>query len=203
MPRIYSIRPTWSLKGRRSQGLRGFTGKPFHPPLTDFPIVCYTLAAVFDLISYFSDATDPKAHDFFVAATFVMVAGFHREPRRRTHRIHGLVEGDPSRPQERADRQGQAHAGLAHDQLARDGDADRDRHHAHRHHPACLRLRAGTDELVSWLVLSLLAGALVTFGAAYGGTLVFEYGFNVENVEEVWKESEEDHVRLPRGGSSS
>ena len=48
----------------------------------------------------------------------------------------------------------------------------------------------------------LLAGALVTFGAAYGGTLVFEYGFNVENVEEVWKESEEDHVRLPRGGSS-
>ena len=45
--------------------------------------------------------------------------------------------------------------------------------------------------------------ALVTFGAAYGGTLVFEYGFNVENVEEVWKESEEDHVRLPRGGSSS
>ncbi len=55
----------------------------------------------------------------------------------------------------------------------------------------------------SWLVLSLLAAALVTFGAAYGGTLVFEYGFNVENVEEVWKESEEDHVRLPRGGSSS
>jgi uncharacterized membrane protein len=53
-----------------------------------------------------------------------------------------------------------------------------------------------------WLVLSLLAAALVTFGAGYGGTLVFEYGFNVENVEEVWNESEEDHVRLPRGGSS-
>ena len=46
-------------------------------------------------------------------------------------------------------------------------------------------------------------GPFVLFGAAYGGTLVFEYGFNVENVEEVWKESEEDHVRLPRGGSSS
>ncbi len=63
MPRIYSIRPTLSLKGRRFQGLRGFTGKPFHPPLTDFPIVCYTLAAVFDLISYFSqgygDLKDP------------------------------------------------------------------------------------------------------------------------------------------------
>ena len=76
MPRIYSIRPTWSLKGRRFQGVRGFTGKPFHPPLTDFPIVCYSLAAIFDLISFFSDDMDPKAHDFFAAATFVMVAGF-------------------------------------------------------------------------------------------------------------------------------
>ena len=56
---------------------------------------------------------------------------------------------------------------------------------------------------LSWLVLSLIGAGLVLFGAAYGGTLVFEYGFNVENVEEVWKESEEDHVRLPRGGSSS
>ena len=56
---------------------------------------------------------------------------------------------------------------------------------------------------LSWLVLSLIGAGLVVFGAAYGGTLVFEYGFNVENVEEVWKESEEDHVRLPRGGSSS
>jgi len=31
---------------------------------------------------------------------------------------------------------------------------------------------------------------------------VFEYGFNVENVGEVWEESEQDHVRLPRGGGS-
>jgi uncharacterized membrane protein len=57
--------------------------------------------------------------------------------------------------------------------------------------------------LAVWLVLSVISAGLVLFGAAYGGTLVFEYGFNVENVEEVWKESEEDHVRLPRGGSSS
>ena len=76
MPRIYSIRPTLSLKGRRFQGLRGFTGKPFHPPLTDFPVVCYVLAAVFDVISYIAPADDAKAHDFFAAATFVMVAGY-------------------------------------------------------------------------------------------------------------------------------
>jgi uncharacterized membrane protein len=64
---------------------------------------------------------------------------------------------------------------------------------------------SGFDEgqtQASWLVLSLLGGGLVIFGAAYGGTLVFEYGFNVENVSEVWEESEQDHVRMPRGGSS-
>ncbi|HET9671275.1 MAG TPA: hypothetical protein VFQ40_00330, partial [Actinomycetota bacterium] len=49
-----------------------------------------------------------------------------------------------------------------------------------------------------WLVLSLLSAGGVLFGAAYGGTLVFEYGFNVENVAEVWEESEQDHVRAPR-----
>jgi uncharacterized membrane protein len=51
---------------------------------------------------------------------------------------------------------------------------------------------------VAWLVLSCLAAALVLFGAAYGGTLVFEYGFNVENIDEVWNESEQDHVRPER-----
>ena len=50
--------------------------------------------------------------------------------------------------------------------------------------------------------LSLIAAGGVLFGAAYGGTLVFEYGFNVENVGEVWNESEQDRVRPPRGGSS-
>ena len=56
---------------------------------------------------------------------------------------------------------------------------------------------------LAWLVLSLLAAALVPFGAAYGGTLVFEYGFNVENVDEVWNESEDDHVRPDRRNRSA
>ncbi len=51
---------------------------------------------------------------------------------------------------------------------------------------------------LAWLVLSCLAALLVMFGAAYGGTLVFEYGFNVENVDEVWNVSEDDHVRPER-----
>ena len=43
-------------------------------------------------------------------------------------------------------------------------------------------------------ILSILAGALVSFGAAYGGTLVYEYQFNVEDMKNstVWDETEVD-----------
>jgi uncharacterized membrane protein len=202
MARLFSIRPTWSLKGRRFQGLRGFTGKPFHPPLTDFPIVCYALAAVFDLISYFSDVSDPKAHDFFVAATFVMVAGFIVSLGAALTGFMDWWKGIPR------DRKSGPIGKAKHTQVWRT---------INWHAAVMLTVTAITliDVILrvsdfergqtsgAWLVLSVLAGALVTYGAAYGGTLVFEYGFNVENVEEVWMESEEDQVRLPRGGSSS
>lgn len=214
MARLFSIRPTWSLKGRRSQGLRGFTGKPFHPPLTDFPIVCYTLAAVFDLISFFSESyvtqgidsglvgVGGRARDFFVAATFVMVAGFIVSLGAALTGFMDWWKGIPR------DRKSGPIGKAKHTQVWRT---------INWHATVMLTVTAITliDVILrvsdfqrgqtsgAWLVLSLLAAALVLFGAAYGGTLVFEYGFNVENVEEVWKESEEDHVRLPRGGSSS
>jgi uncharacterized membrane protein len=52
MAKLFSIRPPLSFRGRKFKGLRGWSGKPLHPPLTDFPIVAYVLAAVFDVISY-------------------------------------------------------------------------------------------------------------------------------------------------------
>jgi uncharacterized membrane protein len=191
MPRIYSIRPTWSLKGRRFQGVRGFTGKPFHPPLTDFPIVCYALAAAFDLISSFSSSSDPKARDFFVAATFVMVAGFIVSLGAALTGFMDWWKGIPR------DRKSGPIGKAKHTQVWRT---------INWHATVMLTVTAITliDIILrvsdfeqgqtqgSWLVLSLVAAALVAFGAAYGGTLVFEYGFNVENVEEVWKESEVD-----------
>ena len=197
MPKLYSIRPTLSLKGRRFRGLRGFTGKPFHPPLTDFPIVCYTLAAVFDLISYVSSGDDPKAHDFFAAATFVMVAGFIVG---LGAAITGFFDWWKGIPRDR-----------------RSGPIGRAKHtqvwRTINWHATVMvtvtvitlvdlllripNFEEGQTQL-AWLVLSVLAAALVLFGAAYGGTLVFEYGFNVENVDEVWTETDEDHVRGER-----
>jgi uncharacterized membrane protein len=44
------------------------------------------------------------------------------------------------------------------------------------------------------LVLSIVVAALVSLGAAFGGTLVYDYGFNVETAGDspVWHESETD-----------
>ena len=76
MPRIYSIRPTMSLKGRRFQGCGGSpASRSIRPSPTSRSSATHS-PAVFDLISYFAPADDAKAHDFFAAATFVMVAGF-------------------------------------------------------------------------------------------------------------------------------
>jgi uncharacterized membrane protein len=215
MPRIYSIRPTLSLKGRRFQGLRGFTGKPFHPPLTDFPIVCYTLAAVFDLISFFSQgygdlrgsgavgiSAGGRARDFFVAATFVMVAGFIVSLGAALTGFMDWWKGIPR------DRKSGPIGKAKHTQVWRT---------INWHATVMLTVTALTivdlllripnfeegQTQVAWLILSLLAAALVLFGAAYGGTLVFEYGFNVENVDEVWKESEVDHFPGDKPGSTT
>ena len=49
--RKFSVRPVLTIKGRTFKGFRGWSGKPLHPPLTDFPIAAYVLAAVFDVVS--------------------------------------------------------------------------------------------------------------------------------------------------------
>ena len=41
----FSIRPTLTLKGRTFKGLRGWSGKPLHPPLTDIPIIVAVLVS--------------------------------------------------------------------------------------------------------------------------------------------------------------
>src|SRR5260221_10693946 len=73
--RKFSVRPTLTLKGRTFKGLRGWSGKPLHPPLTDFPIVAYVLAAVFDVISVVGGDEHTWAHEFWHAATYAFLAG--------------------------------------------------------------------------------------------------------------------------------
>src|SRR5207248_5172468 len=75
MRRKFSIRPAVTVRGRQFKGLRGWAGKPFHPPLTDIPVAAYVLAAVFDVISRVAGDGSGNGRQFFVSATHVMIAG--------------------------------------------------------------------------------------------------------------------------------
>jgi uncharacterized membrane protein len=191
--RWYSIRPALTLRGRKFRGIRGWAGKPTHPPLTDFPIVCYVLTAAFDLIAFVTNDRQLE-RDFFRAATFVMVAGllvsFAAAITGFWDWWKGLERDRSSGPIGRA----------KHTQMWRT---------ANWHMTVMLTVTAivivdvvlrisGWDELITVpiLVLSLLAGGLVALGAAYGGAMVFDYQFNVESLKgsTVWDETEEDQL---------
>jgi uncharacterized membrane protein len=73
--RKFSIRPTLTLKGRTFKGVRGWSGKPLHPPLTDIPIAAYILAAGFDVLSAIGAQEHAWARELWRAATFTFIAG--------------------------------------------------------------------------------------------------------------------------------
>jgi uncharacterized membrane protein len=194
MTRLFSIKPSLTLKGREFRGLRGWAGKPLHPPLTDFPIACYALAAVFDVISYFC-ANRSLARDFFVAATYVIVAG-------AIVSLGTAVTGfwDWWKGMERQPSTG--FPGKAkHTQVWRT---------ANWHMTVMLTVTGIViaDIVIRFLqfddgyakfftmTLSVLAGALVSYGAGYGGSLVYDYQFNVESLDgsTAWNETETDQM---------
>ena len=72
--RHFSFRPALTLRSRAFKGLRGFAGKPFHPPLTDVPVGAYMLVAAFDVISV-AGKGNVWARDFYRAGTFALVGG--------------------------------------------------------------------------------------------------------------------------------
>jgi uncharacterized membrane protein len=69
--RHFTVGPPLTLKGRKLKGLRGYAGKPFHPPLTDVPVTAYLFAAVFDVLSVELHSGHPAvAGELFHAATW-------------------------------------------------------------------------------------------------------------------------------------
>ena len=198
MPRLFSIKPTLTLRGRTFNGIRGWSGKPAHPPLTDFPIVCYVLAAVFDVVSFIGakgDSAGAVAHDFSRAATFVIVAGAIVSLGTATTGFWDWWKGLPR------DKSTGVIGKAQHTQVWRT---------ANWHMSVMLTVTAivvadivvrfaqfddGSTEAVV-MVLSILAAGLVALGAAYGGALVFEYQFNVEPLKgsTAWNETEDDQL---------
>ena len=181
--RRFSVRPVLTLRGRTFKGLRGWSGKPLHPPLTDFPIAAYVLAAAFDVISVIGGSDRGWARDFWRAGTYVFIGGAAVSV---LAALTGLVDWwRSSEPGTQARRTINTHAlimvvatvlALA-DIVWRLAEYD---------------ARDATP--VGLAVLSVVVAALVSVGATFGGSLVFDYGFNVETAGDhpVWRWSEED-----------
>jgi uncharacterized membrane protein len=199
MARLFSIKPGITLKGRKFKGIRGWAGKPTHPPLTDIPIAAYVLAAAFDLVSFImwkvKGADSTIASDAFIAATWVIVSGgivslgaaftgfFDWWKGLDRDRTKGPI-GKASHTQVWRTVNWHATVMLTVtaivivDIVVRLGQYDK--HYA----------------TLPTTILSVLAGILVTYGATYGGSLVFDYQFNVEGLKgsTAWDEGEEDQL---------
>jgi len=179
MARRFAFRPALTLRGRKFMGLRGFTGKPLHPPLTDIPIGAYMLAAVGDLGSFlWSDAS--WSQDLYHAAGWVLIAGAVVSLGAALTGWMDWLKSVPKGTQAR--RTVNAHAWtmltvtaiVLIDIAVRLGSWD----------------DASTPILV--LILTLVVAGLTFLGATIGGTLVFDYGFNVVTAGDspVWHRSE-------------
>lgn len=201
MAKLFSIKPSLTLKGRKFKGLRGWAGKPFHPPLTDIPIAAYILGATFDVLSWLTKPDvgpgttmthagmdDPLmmrtelSYDLWRAATFVFIAGLIVSV---PTAITGLWDWWKSTPK--------------HTQAWRTANW----HMAVMGTTTALVLldviwRVVIDDQLSTppllALLSVVIAGMVSFGALYGGALVYEMGFNVETASDspVWHGSETD-----------
>jgi uncharacterized membrane protein len=196
VPKRFSIKPAMTIKGRQFKGLRGFAGKPFHPPLTDIPVAAYFLAMIFDLLSYIAARKGGDvgsiSRDFFISATHVLIAG-------------GIV----SLPT--------ALTGFW-DWWKSTEPGSQARRTANWHMTVMLtvtalvivdiivRLGQWQDSLakgpsLGLTILTVVIGSLVSYGALYGGSLVYEYEFNVEQDNGyAWEQSETDRLPGTREG---
>ena len=180
--RHFSFRPSLTIRGRKFKGLRGWSGKPLPPPLTDIPVGAYVLAAVFDVISIIGQ-NESWARDFYRAGTFTLIVGASVSTLTILTGFADWLRSTETGTQAR--RAANAHAGtmitvtvfvladIAVRVFARPDD-----HYTH----------------VVALVLSLGAGLLTVIGGTLGGTLVYDYGFNIETAADspVWHPSEHD-----------
>src|SRR3954447_7037035 len=182
--RRFSFGPALSMRGRKNKGLRGLAGKPFHPPLTDVPITAYLFAAVFDVLSAaLHNSHHELGRQLYVAGTWTLLGGAGVS---LLAALTGWADWHrSSQPGTQARRTINAHAltmitvtVIVLVDLAIRGLGQQDR----------LYTSPGV------MVLSVIAALLVSVGATLGGSLVYDYGFNVETSGDhpVWHQNEVD-----------
>jgi uncharacterized membrane protein len=181
--RKLSVRPVLTLRGRAFKGLRGWAGKPLHPPLTDIPIGAYVLAAAFDVISLIGGTDHSWAREFFHAGTYLFIGG-------AAVSVLAAITG-------------------AFDWWKSSEPGTQARRTINTHATAMITVTVLALTDIAWRLndyhtsastggglaaLSIAIAVLVAVGATYGGSLVFDYGFNVETAGDhpVWHKSEDD-----------
>ena len=180
--RHFSFRPSLELRGRSFKGLRGWAGKPLHPPLTDVPVGAYLLAGAFDVISAIGH-DEAWARDFYRAASFALIGGAGVSVLAALTGFWDWLRSTERGTQARRSVNAHAWTMLTVTVLVLVGIA--------------VRLFAFWDEGSTpgvALAFTLAAALLTVLGGTLGGSLVFDYGFNVETAGDhpVWHRSETD-----------
>jgi len=181
--RRFSVRPPLTMKGRTFKGLRGWSGKPLHPPLTDLPIAAYVLAAAFDVISAIAGKDHTWARELWHAGAYLFVGGAAVSVLAALTGRWDAWKSSEAGTQARRTINTHATIMITVTVLALVDIA--------------WRLRDYNTEAVTPVgiaVLSVAIGLLVSVGATFGGSLVYDYGFNVETAGDhpVWHKSDTD-----------
>jgi uncharacterized membrane protein len=173
------------LRGRKFKGLRGFAGKPFHPPLTDVTVGAYVIGPVLLIIAFlFKDSS--WAEDAQKAGAWVLLIGGISSV---ATALTGFADWLNTQKGTQVRRMVNAHAwtmilltvivlfSLWYIFLAEDGE--------YFSEPTALTA-----------ILSLVIAGLVTIGGTMGGSLVYDWGFNIETATDhpVWHPSERDVI---------
>jgi uncharacterized membrane protein len=181
--RKFSVRPTLTLKGRKFKGLRGWSGKPLHPPLTDVPITAYILAAGFDVISAIAGKSHGWARELWHVGTYTFIAGAAVSVFAALTGLWDAWKSSEAGTQARRTINTHATIMITVTVLALVDIVWRlNDYHTKLVTPAPIA------------VLSVIIAVLVSVGSTFGGSLVYEYGFNVETAGDhpVWHKSEQD-----------
>ena len=182
--RRFSFQPALEVRGRKFKGLRGLAGKPFHPPLTDVTVGAYTIGPILLMIAFFFRDSS-WAGDAQKAGNWVLLIGAISSV---ATALTGYADWLNTQKGTQVRRMVNAHAwtmivlsavvvfDLWYVFLG-DGDAYME--------PSGLTL-----------ILALVVLALVTIGGTIGGSLTYDWGFNVETAKDhpVWHPSETDII---------
>lgn len=164
----FALGSTFSLRDREFLGLRGWDGKPLHPPLTDLPIGAYIIAFLMDGGSLIGGDRGWSG-DLHVAAGYTFLFG---QAFGLLTSLTGFIDWLRMRPGSEVRRITNTHflsmvvvtAMVAANLLWRwNDDAER------------------TEAAL--FVLSAAIAGVVTFGAAIGGSLVFDKGYRVRKAK--------------------